>query len=130
MPTIGHRLLPPAVRRRLCRAASSFGAGQRLLQVIDCHAAGEPARVVVGGLPHVAGESLSEKRTTFMRDFDHYRKLLLLEPRGYPCQNADFIVPSTREDAAYGVVRGSVAAYTLPRTTAPATWTSARYIFV
>lgn len=39
-----------------------------------------------------------------MRDFDHYRKLLLLEPRGYPCQNADFIVPSTRPDAAFGVI--------------------------
>ena len=39
-----------------------------------------------------------------MRDFDHYRKLLLHEPRGYPCQNADFILPPTRPDAAYGVV--------------------------
>ena len=39
-----------------------------------------------------------------MEHLDHYRALLLHEPRGYPCQNADFIVPSTRPDAAFGVV--------------------------
>ena len=59
-----------------------------MLQVIDCHAEGEPARVVVGGLPHVKGTSASEKRSTFMRELDHYRQLLLHEPRGYPAQAA------------------------------------------
>ena len=97
------RLVPP--RRR-----ATFGAGRRLLQVIDCHAEGEPARVVVGGLPHVPGANMVEKREAFMRDFDDYRKLLLHEPRGYPCQNADFIVPSTRPDAAFGVVIAEQAA--------------------
>ena len=43
---------------------ASFGAGQRLLQVIDCHAEGEPARVVVGGMPHIAGADMIEKRQT------------------------------------------------------------------
>ena len=81
-----------------------------MLQVIDCHAEGEPARVVVGGLPHVPGANMVEKREAFMRDFDDYRKLLLHEPRGYPCQNADFIVPSTRPDAAFGVVIAEQAA--------------------
>jgi hypothetical protein len=89
--------------RRLATHAS-FGTGPRLLQVIDCHAGGEPARVVVGGLPAVAGADMSAKRATFMRELDSYRKLLLQEPRGYPCQNADFVLPSTRADAAYGVV--------------------------
>ena len=45
---------------------ASFGAGQRLLQVIDCHAEGEPARVVVGGLPHIAGADMCEKRGTYV----------------------------------------------------------------
>ena len=86
------------------RAIGRFGVGRRLLQVIDCHAEGEPARVIVGGMPHIPGSDMNEKRANFMRDFDHYRKLLILEPRGYPCQNADFIVPSTRADAAFGVI--------------------------
>ena len=39
-------------------------------------------------------------------DFDAFRKLLLLEPRGYPCQNANFVIPPTgcHPTAAYGVV--------------------------
>ena len=60
--------------------------------------------MVVGGLPHIAGASVAEQREVCMRDMDHYRKLLLLEPRGYPCQNANFVLPSLRPDAAYGFV--------------------------
>lgn len=33
--------------------------GTRLFNVIDCHAAGEPARVIVGGLPHIPGDTVS-----------------------------------------------------------------------
>merc|ERR1719410_130781 len=80
------------------------GNGTRTLQVIDCHAAGEPARVVIGGMPHIIGNSINEKREHFMNNMDHFRKLLLLEPRGYPCQNANFILPPTRPDAAFGYV--------------------------
>jgi proline racemase len=64
--------------------SSWTGAGTRALQVVDCHAAGEPARVVVGGVPTVPGETMFAKRE-YMRDhMDDLRKLLLLEPRGYP----------------------------------------------
>ena len=74
------------------------------LEVIDCHAAGEPARVVVGGLPPIPGSTMMEKRD-YMRDhMDSVRKLLLLEPRGYPCQNADYVLPPTRPEAAFGFV--------------------------
>merc|ERR1712087_162670 len=39
-----------------------------------------------------------------MANMDGLRKLLMLEPRGYPCQNADFILPPTRAEAAFGFV--------------------------
>lgn len=86
------------------RALSTWGASTRRLQVIDCHAAGEPARVVVGGLPTVPGATIAEKRSHMMRHMDSLRKLLLLEPRGYPCQNANYILPPTHPDAAFGFV--------------------------
>ena len=38
-----------------------------VLQVVDCHAGGEPARVVVGGLPAVAGATMYEKRQATTR---------------------------------------------------------------
>lgn len=83
---------------------SPWGAGTRSLQVIDCHAGGEPARVVVGGLPHVPGTTMLEKRAHMMSHMDDVRKLLLLEPRGYPCQNANYILPAVHPEAAYGFV--------------------------
>ena len=52
------------------------------LKVIDTHAAGEPARVVVGGLPDIPGTSMAEKRLYIMEHADYFRKILLQEPRG------------------------------------------------
>jgi len=82
-----------------------WGAGLRL-KCIDCHAGGEPARVVVGGVPQISG-TMQEKRNLMMQPrLDALRKLLLLEPRGYPCQNANFIFPPSGvfPTAAFGVV--------------------------
>ena len=35
---------------------------------------------------------------------DEFRQLLLQEPRGYPCQNADVIYPSAVDGVDYGYV--------------------------
>lgn len=48
--------------------------------------------------------TMFEKREYMMQHMDHYRRLLLLEPRGYPCQNANFILPPTHPDASFGYV--------------------------
>merc|ERR550534_803383 len=49
-----------------------------------------------------------EKRDFMMKNLDDIRKILLLEPRGYPCQNADIILPPTEEGAASGASFGFV----------------------
>ena len=67
-------------------------------------AAGEPARVVIAGLPEIHGVSMAEKRREIMDKHDDIRKILLLEPRGYPCQNADLIFPSSIPGVAFGYV--------------------------
>eukprot|EP01059_Diplonema_ambulator_P019618 TRINITY_DN33241_c1_g1_i1.p1 TRINITY_DN33241_c1_g1~~TRINITY_DN33241_c1_g1_i1.p1 ORF type:complete len:386 (+),score=122.49 TRINITY_DN33241_c1_g1_i1:101-1159(+) len=74
------------------------------IKTIDVHCCGEPARVVVGGLPDVVGSTMIEKRQYCMDKLDHIRKLLLTEPRGYPCQNADYLVPACDPKAVYGVI--------------------------
>eukprot|EP00747_Dinoflagellata_sp_TGD_P129979 gnl/TRDRNA2_/TRDRNA2_174766_c0_seq1.p1 gnl/TRDRNA2_/TRDRNA2_174766_c0~~gnl/TRDRNA2_/TRDRNA2_174766_c0_seq1.p1 ORF type:complete len:384 (-),score=63.53 gnl/TRDRNA2_/TRDRNA2_174766_c0_seq1:83-1234(-) len=84
--------------------AFAAAAGRRMLQVVDCHAEGEPARVVVGGMPHVPGSTVMEKRRYMMDHLDGLRKLLITEPRGYPCQNANVIVPPCHPDASFGFV--------------------------
>ena len=92
--------------RRLLHAGSVplWGAGVRQLQVVDAHCGGEPARIVVGGLPSIGGASVVEQRSIIMEKHDALRTLLITEPRGYPCQNADFVLPSLRPDASFGVV--------------------------
>jgi len=64
-----------------------------VLKCVDCHAAGEPARVVLAGLPGFPASCTSAllKRSHMMENLDCIRKVLLCEPRGYPCQNVDFI---------------------------------------
>jgi trans-L-3-hydroxyproline dehydratase len=57
--------------------------GQTVLETIDVHAAGEPLRIVVAGLPELPGDSLLERRR-YMRDhLDHLRRALMHEPRGH-----------------------------------------------
>jgi proline racemase len=67
-----------------------WGHGARVLHTVDLHAAGEPARVVVGGMPHVPGKTMYEKRAYIMENLDGIRKLLLLEPRG--CANSQEVL--------------------------------------
>ena len=40
----------------------------------DLHCGGEPARVLTGGAPNVAGTTMEEKRVEFMENHDHIRK--------------------------------------------------------
>ena len=59
---------------------SPFGSGVRKLQVVDCHCGGEPARVIVGGMPHVHGASMVEVRQRFAKARDS-RDLAEVPPR-------------------------------------------------
>jgi len=77
-----------------------------MLHVVDAHAGGEPARVVVGGLPNIPGNTMYEKRKYFIDHLDNLRCMLIMEPRGYPCQNVDYIVPPTDREALFGYVIG------------------------
>lgn len=72
--------------------------GARVLHAVDLHAGGEPARVVLGGVPHVPGQTMYEKRAYVMKHLDGIRKLLLLEPRGYGIADASFTTQSSTEN--------------------------------
>jgi 4-hydroxyproline epimerase len=53
------------------------------MKVIDSHTEGEPTRLVIEGGPDLGRGSLSERRQIFAKQFDHYRKFAVDEPRGY-----------------------------------------------
>ena len=76
----------------------------RTIQAVDAHAAGEPGRVIVGGVPDVPGATMFEKMTWLRDNGDDLRRLMLREPRGYPAANCNLILPATRQEAAAGYV--------------------------
>ena len=76
----------------------------RMIQAVDVHAAGEPGRVVVGGVLDVPGRTMFEKAQHLEHHADTLRKLMLNEPRGYPALCANVILPTTHPDAHAGYV--------------------------
>ncbi len=75
-----------------------------MIQAIDLHACGEPARVIVGGVLDVPGATMFEKMQYLERDGDDLRKRMLREPRGYPAANCNLILPTTHPEADAGFV--------------------------
>lgn len=63
---------------------------------IDAHTCGNPVRVVTGGsIPHLTGDSMSEKRQHFLRDYDWIRRALMFEPRGHDMMSGSILYPPT-----------------------------------
>ncbi|MGA7910028.1 MAG: proline racemase family protein [Candidatus Dormiibacterota bacterium] len=76
----------------------------RMLMAVDLHAAGEPGRVILGGVPDVPGDTMFAKRVYFEQHLDGIRKLMLREPRGYPGLCCNVVLPPTDRRAAAGFV--------------------------
>ena len=76
----------------------------RMIQAVDVHAAGEPGRVIVGGVLDVPGATMFEKAQHLEHHADTLRRLMLREPRGYPALCANVILPPTHPDAQAGYV--------------------------
>jgi proline racemase len=82
-----------------------------VLQAIDSHTAGEPTRIVTGGLPPIRGATMADKRATLQRDHDHVRRALVLEPRGHDAIVLAYLLPPCDPTADLGVVFANDAGY-------------------
>jgi proline racemase len=74
------------------------------IRAIDLHAAGEPGRVIVGGVEDVPGATMFDKMTWLQAHRDDLRLRMLREPRGYPAANCNLILPATDPAADAGYV--------------------------
>src|SRR3954466_1062176 len=75
-----------------------------VIDAVDAHAAGEPGRVIVGGVDDVPGATMFDKMS-FLRDHrDDVRLQMLREPRGYPAANCNLVLPSSHPEADAGYV--------------------------
>lgn len=83
----------------------------RLLQAVDSHTAGEPTRIVTGGLPRIDGATMRDKRAVLQREHDQLRRALVLEPRGHDAIVVAFLLPPCDPAADLGVVFANDAGY-------------------
>lgn len=83
----------------------------QVISAIDSHTAGEPTRIVTGGMPPIPGTTMAGKRAHLQQSFDHLRKALVLEPRGHDAIVIALLLPPCRPEAHFGVVFGNDAGY-------------------
>jgi trans-L-3-hydroxyproline dehydratase len=78
--------------------------GKRVVTSIDAHAAGEPLRVVLAGLPAIPGETMLAKRRWLRDHLDHLRRALIHEPRGHFDMYGAVVTPAVSAGADVGVL--------------------------
>jgi proline racemase len=76
----------------------------RSLVTVDSHTAGEPTRVVVGGLLGLPGDTLHEKSTALSKSYDELRVLLTGEPRGHAAMHAVLPLPTCDPRADFSLL--------------------------
>jgi 4-hydroxyproline epimerase len=71
---------------------------------VDAHTCGNPVRVVAGGGPNLQGNSMSEKRQHFLKEFDWIRKGLMFEPRGHDMMSGSILYPPSDPANDFGIL--------------------------
>ncbi|MGR8951842.1 MAG: proline racemase family protein [Gammaproteobacteria bacterium] len=75
-----------------------------IISTIDTHAAGEPARIVLSGLPPILGNTMADKKRYMKERLDCFRTLLMQEPRGHKDMFGIILTHPTRQEADYGIL--------------------------
>ena len=71
---------------------------------IDSHTAGEPTRLIVGGVGPIPGATMKAKRDYFKARFDHIRLRLTREPCGSREIMAAMVTEPVTEEADFGLI--------------------------
>lgn len=79
-------------------------SGAAAVAAVDYHTAGEPFRIVTGGVPPLEGATILEKRRFALERLDPVRRLLVNEPRGHADMYGCFVTEPEDEGADLGVV--------------------------
>jgi trans-L-3-hydroxyproline dehydratase len=79
-------------------------AGWRRITTIDAHAAGEPLRVVTGGLEPIPGATIVAKRAYAREHLDGVRRALMFEPRGHADMYGAIVTEPVAPEGDLGVL--------------------------
>ncbi|MFP5298044.1 MAG: proline racemase family protein [Actinomycetota bacterium] len=102
-----------------------MGDISRMVVVDDYHTAGEPFRIVTGGVGRIPGDNVLAKRRYAMENLDEIRQLVVNEPRGHADMYGCFVVDPNDDGADFGTIFFHNAGYSTAcghGTIALATW--------
>jgi proline racemase len=84
---------------------------KRIISAIDSHTEGEPARVVIGGVPVIPGASMREKWNWAKNNLNELRTMLMFEPRGNNVMSGTIITAPASPQADIGVIYIEVSGF-------------------
>jgi proline racemase len=77
---------------------------RRVVTTVDYHTAGEPFRIVTGGVDAIPGATILDKRRYAQEQLDDVRALLVNEPRGHADMYGCFVTEPVAEGSDLGVL--------------------------
>jgi proline racemase len=80
------------------------GKNTIVITTLDAHAAGEPLRIITGGLPELEGDTILARRRFMQQQYDHIRRALMWEPRGHFNMYGCALTPPVTPEADLGVI--------------------------
>lgn len=86
---------------KLCPHFKSYS---HVFRVIDSHTMGEPTRIVYDGFPPLEGATMIERKEYLEQHYDHYRRALMLEPRGHRDMFGALLTQPVSKEADLGVI--------------------------
>jgi len=75
-----------------------------IITTLDTHAAGEPLRIITGGLPEIQGTTILERRRYMLEYLDYIRRALMWEPRGHYNMYGCVVTEPVTPEADLGVL--------------------------
>ena len=74
------------------------------IHIIDSHTGGEPTRMVYAGFPDLGTGSMAERLDVLKNQYDHYRRGVILEPRGNDVLVGALLCEPVNPEATAGVI--------------------------
>ncbi len=79
-------------------------SGFHTITTLDAHTGGEPLRILIDGLPELPGNTILKKRQYLKDHLDHYRTILMWEPRGHADMYGCIITLPEKSGSDFGVI--------------------------
>lgn len=76
----------------------------RMISTVESHTAGEPTRIIIGGIPKISGKTMNDKKEYFNNNYDYIRKTLMFEPRGSRAMFGVLLTEPVNKESDFGAI--------------------------